>query len=148
MKKLLLMGLILSIGIIGHIPQVLSQGEIRSLRGDHALDEDLKEPEMKNWQLDRDPIPRDHVKQPPLIPHKILGYKINLKVNKCLTCHSWTNYKEAGATKISQSHFSDRENNIRANVAASRYFCTQCHVPQVASKPLVENTFEPLSTIK
>ncbi len=148
MKKLLLMGLILSIGIIGHIPQVLSQDEIRSLRGDHALDDNLKEPEMKNWQLDRDPIPRDHVKQPPLIPHKILGYKINLKVNKCLTCHSWTNYKEAGATKISQSHFSDRENNIRANVAARRYFCTQCHVPQVDSKPLVENTFEPLTTIK
>ena len=73
---------------------------------------------------------------------------INKKFNKCLTCHSWANYKEAGATKISQTHFSDRENNVLANIAPRRYFCTQCHVPQVNAKPLVENTFNPLQTIK
>ena len=99
---------------------------------------------MKNWQLDRDPIPRDHVKQPPLIPHKIEGYAINLKYNKCMSCHSWTKYREAGATKVSQSHFENRDNNVMANVAARRYFCTQCHVPQSNAKPLVENTYQPL----
>lgn len=148
MKKILLTGLILILGLTGVVPQILAQDEVYSLRGDHALDEDSSEPEMKNWQLDRDTIPRDHVKQPPLIPHKILGYRINLKFNKCMSCHSWTKYKEANATKISQSHFEDRDNNVMANVAARHYFCTQCHVPQVNAKPLVENTFQPLPTVR
>ena len=148
MRKMILTGTLLISGITGMVQPSLAQDEIHSLRGDLALDSNSSEPEMKNWQLDRDPIPRDHVKQPPLIPHKIEGYKINLKYNKCMSCHGWTKYKEAGATKISQSHFEDRENNVTANVAARRYFCTQCHVPQVNTRPLVENTFQPLSTIK
>ncbi len=148
MKKILLAGAILILAFTGFIPHLFAQEEVNSLRGDIALDANSAEPEMKNWQLDRDPIPRDHVKQPPLIPHKIQGYTINLKFNKCMSCHSWTKYREAGATKISQSHFEDRENNVMANVAARRYFCTQCHVPQVNTKPLVENTFQPLPTIR
>lgn len=148
MKKLLLAGPILILGLIGFAPQIFAQDEVYSLRGDHALDEDSTNSEMKSWQLDRDPIQRDHVKQPPLIPHKVQGYRINLKFNKCMSCHSWTKYKDSGATKISQSHFEDRENNVMANVAARRYFCTQCHVPQVDAKPLVENTFEPLPTVR
>lgn len=148
MKNILLAGSILILGLTGFVPQLLAAEEVNSLRGSLALDEDSSSPDMKNWQLDRDPIPRDHVKQPPLIPHKIQGYKINLKYNKCMSCHSWTKYKEAEATKISQSHFEDRENNVTANVAARRYFCTQCHVPQVNAKPLVENTFQSLPTVK
>ncbi|MBL1143098.1 MAG: nitrate reductase cytochrome c-type subunit [Proteobacteria bacterium] len=148
MKKILLAGTILIIGLAGVTHQTLADEQVNSLRGDLALDDNSTEPEMKNWQLDRDPIERDHVKQPPLIPHKVQGYKINLKFNKCMSCHSWTKYKEAGATKISQSHFEDRENNVMANVAARRYFCNQCHVPQVDAKPLVENTFQSLPTVK
>jgi cytochrome c-type protein NapB len=148
MRKILIAGSLLILGIMGIVPHLMAQDEVRSLRGDLALDENSKESEMKNWQLDRDPIQRDHVKQPPLIPHKIQGYKINLKFNKCMSCHSWTKYKDAGATKIGQSHFEDRDNNVTANVAARRYFCTQCHVPQVDTKPIVENTFQPLPTMK
>lgn len=144
MKKILLAGSVLILGLTGFIATLSAQEEIRSLRGDLALDEDSVETEMKNWQMDRDPIPRDHVKQPPLIPHKTEGYVINLKYNKCMSCHSWTKYKEAGATKVSQSHFENRDNNVMANVAARRYFCTQCHVPQSNVKPLVENTYQPL----
>lgn len=120
----------------------------QSLRGANPLNAPSKAPQTMKWQNDREPITRDYVQQPPLIPHKTKGYKINKKFNKCLTCHSWSNYKEAGATKISQTHFSDRENNVLANIAPRRYFCTQCHVPQVNAKPLVENTFNPLQTIK
>ena len=76
--------------------------EVKSLRGKVLIDAPDKAPELKQWQPDRDPIPRDYVQQPPLIPHSIEGYVINVKSNKCLTCHSWANYKEAGATKISQ----------------------------------------------
>lgn len=122
--------------------------QLNSLRGNNPLDEADKSPGIQKVQNDREPIERDYVQQPPLVPHKIQGYKINIKFNKCLTCHSWSNYKEAGATKISQTHFSDRANNVLANIAPRRYFCTQCHVPQVNSKPLVENTFQPIKTIR
>ena len=105
-------------------------------------------PVLQKWQSEREPIARDYVHQPPLIPHKITGYRIDLRSNKCLTCHSWTNYRESGATKISQTHFSDREGNDLANVSARRYFCTQCHVPQVDAKPLVENNFKPVQAIR
>ncbi len=120
---------------------------IKSLR-DKPLASESDKPVMYRWQRDREPIPRDYVQQPPLIPHKIIGYKIDINSNKCLTCHSWSNYKKAGATKISLTHFTDREGNDLANVSARRYFCDQCHVPQVDAQPLVENTFEPVGAVK
>ena len=123
-------------------------GDVNSLRGGNPLNDAAKSPAKMKVQNDREPITRDYVQQPPLIPHKTKGYRINLKFNKCLTCHSWANYKEAGATKISQTHFSDREENVLANIAPRRYFCTQCHVTQVDAAPLVENTFNPLKSIK
>lgn len=122
--------------------------DVNSLRGGNPLDDAPKAPAKLKVQDDREPITRDYVQQPPLIPHKTKGYRINLKFNKCLTCHSWANYKEADATKISQTHFSDREENVLANIAPRRYFCTQCHVTQVDAAPLVDNTFNPLKTIK
>jgi len=133
---------------IGFSTTLIFAEQVKSLRGTAPLDELAKAAQINKVQNDREPIERDYVQQPPLVPHKISGYKINKKFNKCLTCHSWANYKESGATKISQSHFSDRENNVLANIAARRYFCTQCHVSQVNSSPLVENTFTPIKTIK
>lgn len=144
--------ILLQIGLLKGISQSIAAdemaAEVKSLRGKVLIDDPDKAPELKQWQPDRDPIPRDYVQQPPLIPHSIEGYVINVKSNKCLTCHSWANYKESGATKISQTHFEDRDENVLANVAARRYFCTQCHVPQVSAKPLVENTFEPVRAIQ
>ena len=140
-----LIGTLLMLSLFAH--QALAE-QPQSLRGANPLNAPSKAPQTMKWQNDREPITRDYVQQPPLIPHKTKGYKINIKSNKCLTCHSWSNYKEAGATKISQTHFSDRENNVLSNIAPRRYFCTQCHVPQINAKPLVENTFNPLQTIK
>ncbi len=147
MSKLTITSLVLAIGLLVPSISAFAQDDVRSLRGEVALDEDSVAPEFYNWQPDSDPIPRDFVQQPPLIPHDIRGYTINLRSNKCLSCHSWTNYKAAGATKISQTHFSDRMQNVMADVAARRYFCNQCHVPQMNARPLVQNEFEPLSTI-
>jgi len=129
------------------VPVQATSAEIESLRGSMDLDLDSKAPELKKYAKDGEPIARDYVQQPPLIPHKIQGYKVNLKSNKCLSCHSWKNYREAGATKISQTHFEDRDANVLANISARRYFCTQCHVPQVNAEPLVENKFEPITAI-
>ena len=74
--------------------------------------------------------------------------RVDLRSNKCLTCHSWANYKRSGATKISQTHFADRDFSVRANIAGSRYVCTQCHVPQVNAPVLVGNRFEPVEAIR
>lgn len=121
--------------------------EVTSLRGSSDLDVDSSTPELKHYAKDGEPIARDYVQQPPLVPHKIDRYTINVKSNKCLSCHSWKNYREAGATKISQTHFEDRDKHVMANVSARRYFCTQCHVPQVNAQPLVENNFRPITAI-
>lgn len=147
MKRSTAMSIVMMLGF-GLLANQAWAGDVQSLRGANPMNEPAKAPQKMKWQNDREPITRDYVQQPPLIPHKIKGYRINLKFNKCLTCHSWANYKDAGATKISQTHFSDRENNVLANIAPRRYFCTQCHVPQVDAPPLVENTFNPLQTIK
>jgi len=137
--------LLLGMGMV--VAQAATAEHVVSLRGHTPLDEDTAAPELKHWDKDGRPIERDYVQQPPLIPHQIDGYKINQKFNKCLTCHSWANYRESGATKISQTHFEDRDANVLANISARRYFCTQCHVPQVNARPLVENTFEPIQAI-
>jgi cytochrome c-type protein NapB len=120
---------------------------VSSLRGAAAINQESSAPDAKQYNKDEQPIARDYVQQPPLIPHKINNYRINLKSNKGMSCHSWSNYREAGATKISQTHFESRDKNVLANVSARRYFCTQCHVPQVGAKPLVENDFQPITAI-
>lgn len=120
---------------------------LTSLRGDQSLESDSVTTEITHYRKDGQVIARDYIQQPPLIPHKIDGYQINRNFNKCLSCHSWANYKESGATKISQTHFEDRDRHVLANISARRYFCTQCHVPQAEAAPLVENTFEPIKAI-
>ncbi len=144
MKKLqfILLGLLFGLSLSGRA------ADVQSLRGAMDLEGPSAPVDIKKVQPDRDPIPRDYVQQPPLIPHKIDNYKITLKYNKCLTCHSWKNYKRYGATKISQTHFKDRDSNVLANISARRYFCTQCHVPQVDAKPLVENEFKPVEALR
>jgi cytochrome c-type protein NapB len=121
--------------------------DVTSLRGTTELDIGTAAPPVKKYNKDEEPIARDYVQQPPLVPHAIDRYRINLKSNKCLSCHSWKNYRQYGATKISQTHFEDRDANVLANVSARRYFCTQCHVPQVNAKPLVGNSFKSISAI-
>lgn len=139
---------ILSLAIISVLFSGAVFGEVLSLRGDTSLDEPSVTPHIKRMHADHSPDARDYVQQPPLIPHGIQGYKINLKFNKCLTCHSWANYRTKGATKISATHFNDRDGGVLANVSGLRYFCTQCHVPQVDAPPLVENNFMPIRAIR
>ena len=131
----------------GVMPLATQAEDLTSLRGTLAPDEPAVVPEMKRWNKDGEPLDRAYMQQPPLIPHQIKGYKINLKYNKCLTCHSWANAKHSGAPRISQTHFEDRDGNTLANVSPRRYFCNQCHVPQVNAKPLVANTFQPVEGI-
>ncbi|MDM8566682.1 nitrate reductase cytochrome c-type subunit, partial [Candidatus Halobeggiatoa sp. HSG11] len=120
------------------IPQITVADDVQSLRGASSIDSSSTEPVMKKLMPESDPIKRAYTQQPPVVPHKTEGYKINLKNNKCLSCHSWENYVEKEATKVSQKHLTD---DAVPTVSSKRYFCTQCHVPQVDAKPLVDNTF-------
>ncbi len=116
--------------------------EIQSLRGNYDLDELSPEPEIKR-RRDSDRVKRQFGLQPPVIPHLTKGYKINLKFNKCLTCHSWENVKKTDAPRVGFSHFVDREGANSKKVAGRRYFCVQCHVTQADTPALIENTFKP-----
>jgi len=146
MKNSILAGLLLMSSSV-LISTTSGAGEVNSLRGSSEINAASNEIVAKRNINDQAPILRDYVQQPPLIPHKVKGYKINMKFNKCLTCHSWSNYRKSGSTKISQTHFSGRDGQAMSNVAPRRYFCNQCHVPQADAKPLVENSFQPVKNI-
>ena len=77
--------------------------------------------------------------------NKILpNYQITKNVNQCLNCHSVEASRVTGATRISPTHFADRDGNIGASASPRRYFCLQCHVSQSDVEPLVPNEFKPM----
>ncbi len=114
---------------------------VKSLRGKDVATEAVA-PGSFSVEKDHAPVERAYVQQPPLIPHKIDGYNITTNFNKCMDCHSWTRYRETGATKVSLTHFKDRDGKELSNISPRRYFCNQCHVVQTDAKPLVENNFK------
>lgn len=85
---------------------------------------------------------RIHPMQPPTIPHKIDNYQVDIRANRCLSCHSRTRVEESRAPMVSVTHYTGRDGEVLAEVSPRRYFCTQCHVPQTDAQPLVENTFK------
>lgn len=149
MKHETVFGIALTLGSLALASSVLAAMPLLSERGDMPVAEEFEQaPQLHQYQKDGLPIERNYLLQPPLIPHQIEGYTITPKFNKCMSCHSWTKYKEANATKISQTHFESRDGIVMANVSARRYFCVQCHVPQTNARPLVENTFQPVEALK
>ena len=90
---------------------------------------------------------RNYPMQPPTIPHKVSSYRIDLNSNKCLSCHSRRQVPDSQAPMVSVTHYMDRDGNFLAEVSPRRYFCNQCHVPQVDAKPLVENTFQDMNSL-
>ncbi len=148
MKHKTVFGTALTLGSLVLATASLAAVQLQSERGDIPVSEEFDQaPQLHQYQKDGLPIERNYLLQPPLIPHQIEGYTITPKFNKCMSCHSWTKYKEANATKISQTHFESRDGMVLANISARRYFCVQCHVPQTNARPLVENTFEPVPAL-
>ena len=84
---------------------------------------------------------RNYAMQPPVVPHKIDGYQLDKNANRCMFCHSRTRTQESQAPMISVTHFIGRDGNFLAELSPRRYFCLQCHVPQVPQEPLIENRF-------
>lgn len=115
--------------------------KIRGLRGGTPVNQD-NAPVASHQERDHPVSDRDFVQQPPLIPHTTAGYQITRNFNKCMDCHAWQKARYSGATKVSVTHFRNREGQELDNISPRRYFCTACHVAQTDAKPLVENTFQ------
>ena len=151
MKKLLVallsVGALLSGNVLAEIENPGGIGGLESLRGATNLEDTRPADDFKKYPREQ-VLESSYVYQPPLIPHNIRGYEVSLNANKCLSCHSWTNAKEMGATKISVTHSVNREDAVLADMSPRRYFCLQCHVPQANAKPLIKNDFEAVDSLK
>ncbi len=117
-------------------------GGVKSLRG---VQIDEPRPIEQLAKQDKQRFTRAYRQQPPLIPHAIDQYQIDKRVNQCLGCHDWTNAGAKNAPTLSMTHYLDREGRQGDEIAGTRWFCNQCHVPQVGVDPLVENVFQPSS---
>ncbi len=115
---------------------------IESLRGDTALDGTANKAGKHKLVVEEGGFERNFKLQPPLIPHSIDKYQINLKNNGCMKCHSEKAYVKENAPKVGDSHYVTRDGKTLDTISSRRYFCNQCHVPQVGDNPLVENTYE------
>lgn len=117
-------------------------GQVRSLRGPADMEEAVAPPRFRSHRANGGRLERAYRQQPPLIPHKTEKYQIDLKVNQCLYCHDWPYNVDQGAPKISETHYTNRDGVALDHVARTRWFCTQCHVPQVDAPALVRNGFK------
>jgi len=139
---LLLVGAI-AVGAGTLAAQTLSSG----LRGATPLNDEGPAAPMSPTRNTSEREARNYPEQPPVIPHSIDGYQIDLRSNKCLSCHARARTAESQAPMISITHFMDRDGQFLASVSARRYFCTECHVPQNSSKPPISNDFVDIDTM-
>ena len=139
---LLLVGAI-AVGAGTLAAQTLSSG----LRGATPLNDEGPAAPMSPTRNTSEREARNYPEQPPVIPHSIDGYQIDLRSNKCLSCHARARTAESQAPRISITHFMDRDGQFLASVSPRRYFCTECHVPQNSSKPPISNDFVDIDTM-
>jgi len=114
---------------------------VDAMRGVTPVGDESRPPPLGNVENKDVRRERAYSMQPPTIPHKIDNYQVDLNVNACLGCHSRGRAPVTQAVAVSVSHYMDRDGNFLATISPRRYFCEQCHVPQVDAKPLVGNSF-------
>ena len=119
-----------------------TSANLKSLGGGQVLNQVNAAPTVEKQSTPAGGFGRAYRQQPPLIPHKIDNYQISTTNNACMNCHDWPGHVEAKAPKVSETHYVDRQGVRLDQIAGTRYFCQQCHVPQADTKPLVENEFE------
>src|SRR5437764_10508164 len=108
-----------------------------ALRGSTPLNEEGPAAPMTPMRNTSEKETRNYPEQPPVIPHSIEGYQIDINGNKCLSCHARARTGESQAPMVSITHFMDRDGQFLASVSPRRFFCTECHVPQSVSTPPV-----------
>ena len=137
-----------SLGMIAMLFLTLAAAdEIATLRDGTAIDEQAVPAAMPKTVDSPIRAQRNYPMQPPTIPHDTRGYELNLRVNKCMSCHARVRTEESQAPMISVTHYMDGDGNFLAELTPRRYFCTQCHVNQTTARPLVGNTFEDMDAL-
>jgi nitrate reductase (cytochrome), electron transfer subunit len=126
---------------------LLAQSVSTGLRGATPLNEEGPAAQMTPWRNTAEKEKRNYPEQPPVIPHSIEGYQIDLNGNKCLSCHARARTSESQAPMVSITHFMDREGQFLASVSPRRFFCTECHVPQQVTTPPVTNDFVDIDSL-
>jgi nitrate reductase (cytochrome), electron transfer subunit len=145
MRKLavLLLASLLAAGSSSLLAQTLDS----ALRGKTPLNEEGPAPPMTQMRNTAEREVRNYPEQPPVIPHSIDGYLIDLRSNKCLSCHARARIAESQAPMVSITHFMDRDGQFLASISPRRFFCTECHVPQHMTTPPVSNDFVDIDTM-
>jgi cytochrome c-type protein NapB len=145
----------ISIAIIGLAALALAlalpavaQSTLESLRGPVAIPDTAPAQDIRKQNTSSGRFDRAYRQQPPLIPHRVDKYQIDLNANQCMRCHDWPFHVEEGATKISETHYFDRNGVALDQVSGTRWFCTQCHVPQADARPLVPSTFKSATEVE
>ncbi|CZF79108.1 Periplasmic nitrate reductase, electron transfer subunit precursor [Grimontia celer] len=129
--------------IVAALLSSVAIAEVTSLRGDQEIGANNEVPKIKAVPKHQERFALNYVNQPPMVPHSVEGYQVNQSNNACLQCHDVDVYRKTGAPRVSPTHFMDRDNKVLTDVSPRRYFCLQCHVPQVQAEELVENEFVP-----
>ncbi|MGI9483607.1 MAG: nitrate reductase cytochrome c-type subunit [Hyphomicrobiales bacterium] len=127
--------------VVTYLPSIAADGDpIATLRGQVINEEPAPPPTPRISNTDLRQA-RNYPEQPPVIPHKIRGYQVDLNSNRCLECHSRKATEVSQAPMVSVTHYMDRDGQVRTSVSPRRYFCTQCHVTQARVRPLTGNEF-------
>jgi nitrate reductase cytochrome c-type subunit len=126
---------------------LLAQSLNSGLRGPAPPNDEGPAPPMMPSRNTAERETRNYPEQPPVIPHSIDGYQIDMNGNKCLSCHARARTGESQAPMVSITHFMDRDGQFLASVSPRRFFCTECHVPQSVVTPPVSNDFTDIDTM-
>ena len=126
---------------------VLLAQDAPRLRGPEPFTRDAPAPPMQRQVTNDVRVRRNYPDQPPVIPHAIEGYALDLNANKCMSCHARRFTEQSQAPMISVTHYQDREGNTLGGLAPRRYACLTCHVPQTEARPLVENRFTDMDAL-
>ena len=111
---------------------LVAQNLNSGLRGPTPLDQEGPAAPMMPMRNTSEKETRNYPEQPPVIPHSIDGYQIDINGNKCLSCHARARTAESQAPMVSITHFMDRDGQFLASVSPRRFFCTECHVLPMA----------------
>lgn len=139
--------LLLVIAVAAGSTSLLAQSLKLGLRGPTPLDQEGPAAPMTPMRNTSEKEPRNYPEQPPVIPHAIEGYQIDINGNKCLSCHARARIGESQAPMVSITHFMDRDGQFLASVSPRRFFCTSCHVPQNMVKAPIANDFVDIDTL-
>jgi len=138
---------VLAIVLAAASTSLLAQTVSSGLRGSTPLNEEGPAAPMTPMRNTAERETRNYPEQPPVIPHSIDGYQIDMRGNKCLSCHARARTAESQAPMVSITHFMDRDGQFLASVSPRRFFCTECHVPQNVVNPPVSNDFVDIDTM-